>query len=764
VGPFLSMPVLSGAWQHLDALDEQMRPRLRAAHSDWQHDHGEGREAWIRFVLRDLLSWGSDLRTDPKILTPLAVTADHDIVLTPDFLLADPQSGPDGTEALLLGLIFPDDTPPNARVKGSAWAATPVDRMARLCRHHKVELGLVADGRWWTLVWAPHDGATTSAVFDAITWPEAADRIVVRAFYSLLRRKRFFQVPEEERLIALLQASLSGQEALTGALGVQVRQAVELLVDAIGREDAILRGQGGSGLSALSAQDVYRAAVTIMMRIVFLLFAEEHELLPSDNHVYRDMYSVGQLCEQLERRVRESSEEELEHSTAAWHRLLAVFRAVYHGVRHPQFELHGYDGSIFDPDGYPWLEGRLDTEAAADGDGLESIPLAVDDRTVYHVLRAVQFVEVGTGRSRERRRLTFRELSVEEIGYVYEGLLSYEGVRATDDVVGLVGKAGLEAEVDLGDLEALAHPFRRGATSDMAGLAAKLSTTYKKSGIGSAGALVGKLAPRSEFDQLEATRKLYAAVGDPELVQRLLPFYGIIRTDLRGLPVVVRRGGLYVTESPLRKNTGAHYTPRELADKVTAHTLEALVYSPGPLSTADETKWKLKTGPEILKLKIVDIATGSGTFLVAACRYPAARLIEAWSAAGDPQAAMFTIDTERARFDVENDPVMVRARRLVIENCLYGVDINPMAVEIAKLSLWLVSTDKKRPFPFLDDRLVAGDSLLGVTSLEQIEVMDLDVPRGRRFHERALLDFTEEVREQIRANREAGRRVGHRSN
>ena len=80
----------------------------------------------------------------------------------------------------------------------------------------------------------------------------------------------------------------------------------------------------------------------------------------------------------------------------------------------------------------------------------EVAPLAIDDRTVFHMLQAVQFVEIGTGRTRERRRLTFSALDVEQIGYVYEGLLSYEGFRAGDDVVGLIGKAGVEAEVELG--------------------------------------------------------------------------------------------------------------------------------------------------------------------------------------------------------------------------------------------------------------------------------------------------------------------------
>src|SRR5690606_23040325 len=115
------------------------------------------------------------------------------------------------------------------------WAATYVDRLAHACRHHNVELGLATDGRWWALVWAPRGGVTTTAVFDAVSWPEAAERVVVRAFVSLLCRRRFFGVPEEERLVPLLRASLDRAEDITEALGVQVRKAVELLVAAIGR-------------------------------------------------------------------------------------------------------------------------------------------------------------------------------------------------------------------------------------------------------------------------------------------------------------------------------------------------------------------------------------------------------------------------------------------------------------------------------------------------------------------------------------------------
>jgi hypothetical protein len=91
---------------------------------------------------------------------------------------------------------------------------------------------------------------------------------------------------------------------------------------------------------------------------------------------------------------------------------------------------------------------------------------------------------------------------------------------------------------------------------------------------------------------------------------------------------------------------------------------------------------------------------------------------------------------------------VVEARRQIIEHCLYGVDINPMAVEMAKLSLWLVSLDARRPFTFLDDRLVAGDSLLGITNLEQLEYLHLEPARARQLTEGAL-DLMPNVRGRV---------------
>ncbi|MFE9825363.1 Eco57I restriction-modification methylase domain-containing protein [Streptomyces sp. NPDC005791] len=732
-GPFLTMPVLRRAWPQLDALEKDERARLRAHHADWQNDTTAGRDEWVAHLLRSLLEWGDALvlrqgeSEDPALDRLTLHVPEHGAVLRPDFALLEPGADlaaePDTASAAkrvrLLGVTVPAGTVPTSRAAaGADWAAAPADRLARLLRHHDIPLGLVTDGRWWCLVWAPIGGVTTTAVFDTIGWNEAAERNVVRAFVSLLRRRRFFEYEEAETLVGLLKASLAAGEDVTEALGIQVRQAVELLVDAIGRADVRAMDAGAPGLhaSGVAAGEIYRGAVAVMMRIVFLLYAEERGLLPADNEVYAKSYSARFLRAELKARADAEGESALEHTTSAWHRLIALFHAVHGGVDHPELKLPAYDGSIFAPDTYAWLE-------------LTTPLLPIDDRTVLHMLQSVQEVRVGTGRNAEVRTLSFRALDVEQIGYVYEGLLSFGGERAVEDMVGLIGPEGLEHEVPLRELESLAAK----SGGSVKALAKAIHEKWKDpKPPASASRLEKLLAPAK--DEVEARRQLNAVTKkNPALSERLLPFFGILRRDLRDLPMVIPNGSLYVTESTLRKNTGTHYTPRFLAEDVVRHALEPLVYEPGPLQTAETGKWRLKSPEQILKLKVADIAMGSAAFLVAACRYLGDRLIEAWENEGRTDAMTYragrAVDAVTAA-DAEQDPVVVESRRQIIEHCLYGVDINPMAVEMAKLSLWLVSMDPTRPFTFLDDRLVAGDSLLGVHTMEQLQSVHMK-PRAQ---------------------------------
>ncbi|WP_370599215.1 DNA methyltransferase [Mycolicibacterium sp. yt] len=121
-------------------------------------------------------------------------------------------------------------------------------------------------------------------------------------------------------------------------------------------------------------------------------------------------------------------------------------------------------------------------------------------------------------------------------------------------------------------------------------------------------------------------------------------------------------------------------------------------------------------------MKVADIACGSGAFLVSAASYLADRVVEAWTAE-DPGNAH--------RSDLHR-----RAVREVVANCLYGADINDMAVEMCKLSLWLVSLDRDLPFSFVDDKIFLGNSLLGLTRLDQLRKLHIDpsrVPAGAMF-------------------------------
>ncbi|WP_406127351.1 Eco57I restriction-modification methylase domain-containing protein [Streptomyces sp. NBC_00989] len=752
-GPFLGIPALTRVWPQLDALDGPARRSLRLAHREWQSNPSVHHDAWIDYLLRDLLGWEDALSEDPALLGNLSLSVpEHQETLTPSFALISPDasdtSSPAPEAIPLLGLVCAPDVLPTGRQSGAAWAASPADRLARLCRHHNIGLGLVTAGRWCTLVWAPREAAATYVTFDTADWGSAADRTTVRAFVSLLSRRRFFSAPDDETLTYLLSNAEDRAEDLTESLGQQVKEAVELLVAAIGRRDREAHEAGRPGLEKQSAAEVYKAALATQMRILFAFFAEEKGLLPADNPLYARSYSAGGLCTELEAQARDTSEEDLEQSTAAWHRLVALFHAIYQGVDHPDLQICGYDGSLFDPGRHPWLEPG----------GGES-PWPVDDRTVLHMLRAVQYVTTGRGRQRERRRTTFAHLRIGDIGSVYEGLLEYEGQRAAGPVIGLIGKQGREVQVELAEVERHAVEASR-AEDPLAALAASLSTAYKSSGIGTAKAVQRALRPPAATERAATERKLLAATGgDTSLVERLRPFYGIIRHDLRGLPLVILPGGLYVGKSSKRKATGAHYTPEWLAAEVVQGALEPLVYSPGPLETANRESWRLKSSTDILRLKVADIACGSGAFLVAACRYLAERLVEARAIEREEAAEgrireQFDSDVIRRqepfreRAEEGFDLVMIRARREVAERCLYGVDINPLAVELAKFALWLDTVEPGMPFTFLDDRLIDGDSLVGISRSEQVDYMHMLPTAERTVHRRSPVDYTATIWQQ----------------
>ncbi len=711
-GPFLATPVLKRVFSTgLPAIEPRIRQYLRQAYDEWceardndDPKFAELHRAWIHEVLargleydesdsRELLLRGERIPPELRVTLP-----EHGVTLEPDYVLVS------AGRSQLLVQIYPADTDLQATLKLDGWAASPAERMERLCRASGCRLGLVTDGERWMLVDAPVGAVSTFASWYARLWGQ--ERLTLQAFLTLLGIRRFFG-PDDETLPSMLDESLQHQEEVTDALGEQVRRAVEVLIQALGKED---RERSGTLLQGVEPTELYEAGLTVMMRLVFLLSAEERGLLLIGEEAYESNYAISTLRMQL----RQETEEVLERRNDAWSRMLATFRAVHGGIEHETLRLPALGGSLFDPDRFPFLEGRA---KGSDWKIDSARPLPIDNRTVLLLLEAIQ--------QYEGRTLSYRALDVEQIGYVYEGLLERTVGRTERVTVELAGGKG--AKKTLYALEELETLYQRGGEV----LAEALSGA---DAIKRGGGAICKDLERS-VDAVQANRLLTACAGDEGLRDRALPFLNLLRTDPWGYPLIYPEGAFIVTTGSDRRETGAHYTPKSLTETIVDETLKPIVYK-GPSQGVPREQWVLKSPTELMDLKVCDPAMGSGAFLVQVCRWLADRLVEAWSQAEDngqtisvDGEVLDTLDIkEPLPSDVEVRTVM--ARRLIAERCLYGVDRNPLAVELAKLSIWLVTIAKNKPFGFLDHNLRCGDSLLGIHRLDQLTQLSMN-PLGQ---------------------------------
>ena len=304
-----------------------------------------------------------------------------------------------------------------------AISSPPPSRPAALCRDRGVPLALLTNGANWVLVHARPNEPTTTATFDADLWLEERD--LLRAFFSLLRAP----FVAAGRLAELFAKSAAAQAEVTDTLGTQVRQAVELLVGELSR---LNRESAGALLGAIEPRQIYRGALTVMMRLVFLLYAEEHELLPVNSELYADSYSVSALYDQLQAERNLHGDQVAGLRAAAWPRLLATFSAVYGGCENDQMRIPPYGGGMFDPSRYPWLD-----------------RVAVTDLVTAEMLRSLVILQRKGGAA---ERLSYKGLDVEQIGHVYEGLLEFSCLRIDEPYLGLIGK--LEPELKLSEVEA----------------------------------------------------------------------------------------------------------------------------------------------------------------------------------------------------------------------------------------------------------------------------------------------------------------------
>ncbi|GLX98731.1 DNA methyltransferase [Herbidospora sp. NBRC 101105] len=701
-GPFLAVPPLKRVWESgipqpdPDALAtlKDAKPAFEKTWESWDYNRDEvsldlyrsERDSWVETVLRNVFGWGDSYVTESggiEVRSP-----DHAVTVRATGALVHG----DLTAALVL-VTDPVDSLRDPLDDG--WASSPIDRMEELLRTAGVPIGVVSDGRWWAIVSVREKTMPASGIVDAQDW--IAQPEVRNAFIELLQRRRLLGGKPQDRLTELFGESVAAAEEITEALGTQVRRAVELLVQALSEAALDVQRNGVPDPLPPMRAEVYEAAVTVMMRVVFLLFAEERGLLPQ-SQLFTMGYGISDELDALDTRARDEGTEALDATHLTWHRLLATSQALYNGASFEDLRLPSYGGSLFDPDRYPFLI-KLTEQG--------QLAITVSDRVTLEGLRAVQVAQL---KGQPARRISFRDIDVEQIGYIYEGLLGYSCGTVEEVTVGLIGSPGEEPEMPLAVLESLAAA-KQSDTALADAILAWVKQHQPAAKPPTKAALAKAIRSTGEIDDAETAVR--SVTKDENLMARLRPFIGVIRRDLRNRPFVVQPGGVLVIETPSRASAGAHYTPKSLAEDVVRYALEPLVFEPGPHQTANKDDWEPVSSDRILDLKIADIACGSGAFLVSAARYLAARLVEAWQREGVAYGTPHELQTH--------------AIRMVVASCLYGADINAMAVEMCKLSLWLVSLDPKLPFSFVDDKILHGNSLLGLTNEQQLKDMHIDL-------------------------------------
>jgi len=524
-----------------------------------------------------------------------------------------------------------------------AWQASPQAKFERLLRETGVPAGLLFNHTHLRLAYAPRGESSGHITFAVSEMAQVAGRPIFAAMHMLFSAERVFFFAEKQRLTAILAESRRYQNEVSTELAKQVLAALYELVRGFQAANDRRRGELLRDVLAKDPNHVYAGLLNVLMRLVFILYAEDRGLLSSDP-VYVKYYSLGGLFEQL-REDNGRYPDTMHQRYGAWSRLLTLFRLIHEGGSHAGLRLPAREGYLFDPDRYPFLEGW-----ESKGDQID-VP-AVPDGVIFEVLSKLFLLD--------GERLSYSTLDVEQIGSVYEAIMGFnlEVAEGRSIAIKPAKAHGAPASINLDELLAARPQDRAKWLVDR--------TDQKLSG--------------------EAAERLKSAATIDDLLAAL------DRKIAREVtPNAVPKGAMVLQPSDERRRTGSHYTPRSLTEPIVRTTLkpilEQLGERPAPV--------------QILDLKVCDPAMGSGAFLVEACRQLADDLVKAWH-----------FHRELPAIPPEEDEVLL-ARRLVAQRCLYGVDKNPLAVDLAKLSLWLATLAKDHPLLSSTTRCVAATRSLG---------------------------------------------------
>jgi hypothetical protein len=315
----------------------------------------------LRSLLLDVFGWQvGDLidAGDPRTATLEVVLTEYHETLRPTYAVPDaPFPDGRGSAWLMLIQVLPLATPLDEIVTTDErrWQASPEARFERLLRETQVPIGLLGNGTHLRLVYAPRGETAGHLTFPVQPMTETAGRPVFAALLMLLSSDRLFALADKQRLPAVLAESRKYQNTVSTELARQVLAALYELLQGFQAADAQSDGKLLRDVLQSDPDQVYAGLLTVLLRLVFLLYAEDRGLM-SDDEVYVKHYSVTGLFERL-RADAGRYPDTMDQRYGAWAQLLALFRLVHDGGRHGKLHIPARHGFLFKPDNYPFLDG-----------------------------------------------------------------------------------------------------------------------------------------------------------------------------------------------------------------------------------------------------------------------------------------------------------------------------------------------------------------------------------------------------------------------
>lgn len=516
---------------------------------------------------------------------------------------------------------------------------------------------------------------------------------------------------------AIERESRKHAEKVSEDLKTAVFHAAESLVAGL-LADAVARGTISDPV-ALPRSELgsYRdAALLALYRLLFILYAEARDPRLDEHTIYKRSYSAQGLVEEL---LVDPLRAWPENRCSLWARLLALFEIYDRGLPpiDPWRNIPPRGGDFF----------RSDTPA---GELLARVRLS--DAAVARLVLDLATTSPRRGIGRER--VSFRELDIENLGAVYEGLLEFEPRVASEPTLELRVQGRLFA-LPPADVARICETKKLALSGKLEWVAGTPAERFHPEGEDEEEE--ADLEDADELDEEESDEE--GDEGGEEDEEKGLKKGGTAKLVRR-----LERGEFHFVPGPGRKGSGSFYTPLPLVQDLVRHAL-------GPVSAG-------KSVAEIEALRVIDPACGSGHFLVEAMRFLGQELHRAFVREYGGQAPPQFRSTTDQGWDADADAPDADARaaasearawckRRIAERCLFGVDSNPTAVTLAHVALWIESSAGDRPLTYFEHHVRCGNSLLG-SWLDRLA--EPPVPDKKRNRAAQIGLFGEEVKAAVR--------------